>query len=101
MKGVAFMPFVKVDIDEYIEKRRNENPKFREVWDNSRTEYRLLGELIRLRKEQGLTQKELAEKTGKRQQVISQIEKHEKSPTLKTLCRLADALNVDIRFIPR
>ena len=95
------MPFVEVNIKEYIEKRRNEDPKFREAWDNSRTEYRLLGELIKLRKEQGLTQKNLAEKTGKKQQVISQIEKHEKSPTLKTLCRLTDALNVDIRFVPR
>ncbi|MCL1859779.1 MAG: helix-turn-helix transcriptional regulator [Oscillospiraceae bacterium] len=95
------MPFVKVNIKEIIEEKRNSDLKFREAWDNSRTEYRLLGELIKLRKEQGLTQKKLAEKTGKKQQVISQIEKHEKSPTLKTLCRLADALNVDIRFVPR
>jgi len=95
------MPFIEVDIDAEIEKRRKSNPKFKESWDNSRMEYAILGELTRLRNEQGFTQKELADKTGKKQQVISQIEKHEKSPTLKTLCHLANALNADIRVVPR
>ena len=95
------MPFVKVDIDEIIEKKRNSDPAFKKAWDDSRMEYALLGELIRLRKEKGLTQEELAEKTGNKQQVISRIEKHEQSPTLKTLCNWANALNVDIKIIPR
>ena len=95
------MPFVQVDIDDEIEKRRNADPKFKKAWDDSRMEYEILGELTRLRNEKGLTQKELAEKTNKKQQVISQIEKHEKSPTLKTLCNLANALNVDIKIVPR
>jgi DNA-binding XRE family transcriptional regulator len=95
------MPFVKVDIDSEIEKIRNAEPEFKKAWDDSRMEYKLLGELVRLRKETGLTQKELAEKTGKKQQTISKIEKHEKSPTLATLCNLANALNVDITLVPR
>ena len=64
-------------------------------------EYDILGELIKLRKEKGLTQKELAEMTGNKQQVISRIEKHESSPTLKTLCSLAKVLDVDIKFVRR
>ena len=64
-------------------------------------EYRLLGELVKLRKESGLSQTELAEKTGSNQRVISRIEKHEQSPTLKTLCNWANALNVDIQIIRR
>lgn len=95
------MPFVEVDIKAEIEKRRNADPEFKKAWDNSRMEYELLGQLTKLRKEQGLTQKDLADKTGKKQQVISQIEKHEKSPTLTTLCNLANALNVDIKIMPR
>jgi transcriptional regulator with XRE-family HTH domain len=54
-----------------------------------------------LRKEKGLTLKDLAAITGKNQQAISQFEKHEKSPTLATLCNLANALNADIKIIPR
>lgn len=92
------MPFEKIDVKEIIEKKRDSEPKFKEVWDNSRMEYRLLGELIKLRKEKGLTQKDIAKITGSTQQRISQIEKHEKSPTLKTLCNLANALDMDIKF---
>ena len=95
------MPFVKVNIKEIIEEKRNSNPEFKEAWDNSRMEYEILGQLTKLRNQKGLTQKELAEKTGKKQQVISQIEKHEKSPTLTTLCRLANALDADIKIVPR
>jgi len=95
------MPFVKVNIKEIIEQERNADPEFREAWDNSRMEYRLLGELVKLRKEKGLSQTELAEKTGSNQRVISRIEKHEQSPTLKTLCNWANALDVEIKLEPR
>ena len=95
------MSFVQVNIKEEIENLRNTDPEFKEAWDNSRMEYRLLGKLVKLRKEKGLTQKELAKKTGKRQQTISEIEKHVKSPTLTTLCLLANALDVDIELVPR
>jgi len=95
------MPFKQVNIKEEIEALRSSDPEFKEEWDNSRMEYRLLGELVKLRKEYGLSQAELAEKAGSRQQVISRIEKHEDSPTLRTLCNLANALNVDIQLVRR
>ena len=85
-----------VDIDEVIEKKRREDPEFREIWDNSRMEYEILGKLTKLRNEKGLTQKELSEKTGKKQQTISEIERCEKSPTLATLCQIAKALGAEL-----
>jgi len=95
------MPFVEVDIEAEIEKRRNSDPEFKKAWDNSRTEYELLGQLLKLRNQKGWTQQELAEKAETSQQRISRIEKHEQSPTLKTLCRMADALDVNITLTPR
>ena len=95
------MPFVEIDIDAEIEKRRNSDPEFKKAWDNSRMEYEILGQLIKLRNQKGWTQQELAEKAETSQQRISRIEKHEQSPTLKTLCRMADALNVNITLTPR
>ena len=95
------MPFHEIDIDDEIEKRRKADPEFRKAWDESRTEYNLLGELIKLRKEKGISQAELAEKIGNKQQVISRIENKENSPTLKTLCSILDALDYDIRFVPK
>ncbi|MEG1947935.1 MAG: XRE family transcriptional regulator, partial [Lachnospiraceae bacterium] len=65
------MPFVQIDIEKEIEKRRQESPEFRKVWDESREEYRLIGEMISLRKKQKVTQTQLAEITGNKQQVIS------------------------------
>ena len=95
------MPFEKFDIDEYIEKRREADPDFKVAWDSSRTEYRIIGELTRIRKEMGLSQIELAKRTGHKQQVISRIENKESVPTLKTFCALADELDVEILLIPR
>jgi len=95
------VPFKDFDIDNYIEKRRDNDPGFKVAWDNSRTEYRILGELIKLRKEKGISQTELAKRTGHKQQVISRMENKESSPTLKTFCALADELEIEIHLVPR
>ena len=44
------MPFVQVNVKQQIEERRQNNPKFRKVWDESRAEYKLIGERIVLKK---------------------------------------------------
>jgi DNA-binding XRE family transcriptional regulator len=98
---VFHTPFKEIDVQAEINKRLNADPELKEMWDNSRMEYRLLGELTKLRKECGLSQTDLAERIGSDQRVISRIEKREQSPTLKTLCNLANALNVEIRLVPR
>jgi len=95
------MPFKAINVDKLIQKKLEADPELKEMWDKSRTEYRILGELIKLRKEKGLSQVDLAKKTGYKQQAISRIEKRENSPTLKTLCVLADVLDVDIMLVPR
>ena len=95
------MPFKDFDVDKYIEQRRTTDLEFKEAWDSSRTEYRIVGELIKLRKEKGMSQTELAKKTGHKQQVISRMENKESSPTLKTFCALADELDVEIHLVPR
>jgi len=93
------MPFYEIDIDKEIKKRCDVDPDFKELWDNSRMEYGLLGDLIKLRKEKGISQAELAEKVNSNQRVVSRIEKHEQSPTLKTLCSWANALGAEIKLI--
>jgi len=95
------MPFEKVNVKKIIKDELKSDPELSKMWDDSRMEYRLLSDLIRLRKEKGISQTELAQKMGSRQQEISRIEKREHSPTLKTLCHLANALDVDIMLLPR
>ena len=95
------MPFGKVDINMTIKNTLTADPELKQMWNDSRTEYHVLGELVKLRKEKGLSQVELAEKSGNKQQVISRIENKENSPTLKTLCSILNVLDYDIQFVPR
>ncbi|MFQ5717536.1 MAG: helix-turn-helix domain-containing protein [Nitrospinales bacterium] len=44
----------------------------------------------------GLTQKELAEKSGTAQPYIAQLEKGERNGTAKTLKKIAGALDIDV-----
>ena len=48
----------------------------------------------RLRKEAGLTQEQLAERSGFSQQYISKLEQGRRNPTVVTLHELASALGV-------
>lgn len=95
------MSFAEVNIKKAINQEKQKNPEFAKAWDNSRTEYKLLAELVRLRKEQNMTQEELTKITGNKQQVISRIEKRENSPTLKTFCGLLNTLGYDLQIIKR
>ena len=95
------MPFVKVDIKEIIECEKRDNENFARAWNDSRAEYKLLSEFVRLRKEQRITQTELAVMTGNKQQVISRIEKRENSPTLKTFCALLNTLGYELQIVKK
>jgi len=95
------MPFEKLDVKAFIKETLDADAELREIWDNSRMEYAVLGELVKIRKSKGLSQAELAERTGNKQQVISRIEKKKSSPTLKTVCMILNSLDYDIQLVPR
>jgi DNA-binding XRE family transcriptional regulator len=95
------MSFEKVNINQVIHDTLAKDSELKQIWDESRTEYNVLGNLIKLRKEKGLSQVELAGLSGNKQQVISRIENRENSPTLKTLCSILDVLGYDIQFVPK
>jgi transcriptional regulator with XRE-family HTH domain len=56
-----------------------------------------------LRKQKGFTQEELADSAGINRNYVGQIEREEKSPTVDTLEKLANALkaNADDFFVQR
>ncbi|HIY63388.1 MAG TPA: helix-turn-helix domain-containing protein [Candidatus Mediterraneibacter stercoripullorum] len=95
------MPFTKVNINKVIEEKRKQDPDFKKVWDDSREEYRLIGEMISLRKAKKVTQSELAQMTGSKQQVISRIEKKENSPSLRSYCNMLSALGYELQIVKR
>lgn len=58
----------------------------------SNQEKELIDSMVIIRKQQHLSQRQLAEITGNKQQAISRIEKNEHSPSLQTFCNILDAL---------
>ena len=59
---------------------------------SSKPEFQLIREMIKARREAGLTQKELAERTGLQQSNISRIENGNGNPSLETLNKIAQGL---------
>lgn len=76
------------DFDEYVAEKLK-NPEFKAEYDALEPEYAIIQAMIDARKESGLTQKELSEKTGINQADISKLECGNANPSLRTLKRLA------------
>ncbi len=57
--------------------------------------------LAKIRKLKGFTQQELADKIGTSQRIISHYESNVKSPSLKYIIRIADALQISIDTLLR
>lgn len=79
-------------------KKRLKNPKFRKEWENSEVEYQLACKLIEARKNENLSQRELAKKVGTSQAAISRIEAMNGNPSLALLKRIADALDTKLQI---
>jgi ribosome-binding protein aMBF1 (putative translation factor) len=70
----------------------------REVFEKA---YDIAMQIVALREQAGLSQVELAERTGISQADISRIERGATSPTAKTLQRIAEALNAEVRLVAK
>ncbi len=79
------------------------DPKFKEGYDDLEASYSLIETLIRARNEEGITQAELAKRTGIAQSELSKIETGEANPSLRRINRIAKGLGrkVQITFAPR
>ena len=68
------------------------DPEVKREFDVLEPEFQLIREMIKARREAGLTQKELAERTGLQQSNISRIENGNGNPSLETLNKIAQGL---------
>ena len=88
--------FKQLNVDEEIRKRVQKNPELKNELEKANAEYQFIKFLIGLRKELGITQVELAEKSGLTQQVISKIETYKRLPTLSTLLKYVDSMGLKL-----
>jgi len=78
------------------------DPEFRNEWDALEPEFTIIQAMIGARKNSGITQKQLSKKAGIAQGDISKIENGSANPSLRTLKRLAAAMDtkLKIEFLP-
>jgi len=74
------------------------DPDFREEWEALEPEFAIVQAIIDARKESGLTQKQLSERTGIAQADISKLESGNANPSIKTLQRLAAGMGMRVKI---
>ena len=87
--------------NDFVEEQKKDE-KFRKEYDALEPEFAIIQAMLDARKASGLTQKDLAEKTGIAQGDISKLEDGSANPSLKTLQRLANGMEMKLKidFIP-
>ena len=75
-----------------------QDPEFRKEYEALQPERDITMALIKARKEAGLTQRKLAEKTGISQADISRLENGVRNPSIALLNRLAVALDATLKI---
>lgn len=83
-------------------KKALQDPKVKAEYDALQPEYDIIQAMIDARNKEGLTQKELSERTGITQADISRIENGTRNPSLSMMKRLARGLGMQLKleFIP-
>ena len=81
-----------------VKKRFLEDPEFRKEYEALEPEFVLIESIIKRCAELEMTQKELADKLGTGQAVISRLESGNANPTLASLAEIAEALDADLHI---
>jgi len=72
-------------------------PEVRAEWDALEPEFNIVQAIINARRNAGLTQSQLSERSGLAQSDISKLESGNANPSLNTLKRLAAATNTTLK----
>ena len=83
-----------------FKKESLKNPKIKAEYDRQQPEFAIIDALIKSRAKNNMTQRQLANKMGTKQSVISRLEIGRANPTFSFLKRLAKALDstLEIKF---
>lgn len=86
---------------DYLDEQMKD-PEFKAEFDALEPEFAIIQAMIDARKLRGITQKELSEKTGIAQGDISKLENGNANPSIRTLQRLAAAMDMSLKieFVP-
>ncbi|MBX4262778.1 helix-turn-helix transcriptional regulator (plasmid) [Clostridium estertheticum] len=91
------MGFHKVNPNDEIKKAIVNNGELETYINEADAQYQLIKMLVEFRKNIGLTQNEVSQKSGLTQQMISRIEKLDNSPTLDNFIKYVMALGLKLK----
>ena len=81
-----------------FKKRALKDPEIKAEYDRLGPEYEIIEAIIRKRLENGMTQKQLAEKMGTKQSALSRLESGNYNPSLAFLKKVASALGTNLKI---
>lgn len=85
--------------EDYI-KEQLKDPEFKEAWKETEEPYQIVAQIIQLRKDLGLTQKQLADLTEMKQSAIARVENGDGGIRLDTLIRITSKLGAKVKIVP-
>lgn len=85
------------DFDEFLAEQLKDD-EFRNEYEALEPEFTIIQAIIDARKAEGLTQKELSDRSGIAQGDISKLENGNANPSIRTLQRLATAMGKRLRI---
>lgn len=74
------------------------NPEVLDEYNNLKSEYDIINTILNARKEMKISQEELSLRTGILQSDIDEIESGAVNPTIDILQKIADAMNMSLKF---
>lgn len=88
---------------EELKQEHLNNPQVKEAYDAMEPEFQVIRAIIEARRDQKMTQQQLADRTGIDRADISKLEHGNANPSLKMLKRLAAGLGMTVRieFVPK
>lgn len=81
-----------------VKKKLLKNPEVKAEYEDLDVFYKVKRQLINLRKEKGLSQKELAEIIGTKQSAISRMENEKYNPSVELLSKIAKAFDKELEI---
>jgi len=86
-----------VDFQEYLAEKLK-NPKFKKYYDEYGKQLEIAYQILKLRRQKGMSQAELAKKVGTRQSDIARMESGQQNFTTDTLQKIASAFKCDLKI---
>lgn len=75
-----------------------QDPAFAREWEDQEPERQIMAQIVTARKQEGLSQKELADRCGMKASNLSRIENGNGNPSLATLLKIAHGLGKQLKI---